>query len=214
MSYYTSELPRTRGNLIVVSGPSGSGKNSILALVRQSLPGLTYSVSATTRSPRKGEVDGVHYFFLDRDEFASRLGSGGFLEHAEFCGNMYGTPRAFVEEKLAAGQDVIMDIEIRGADQVRESMPDAVFIFLMPPSLEELRSRIERRGSEPADVIDQRLNKAMVEIPEVFRYDYVVLNQNLEEAAARVRSIILAERSRVAKCDCEGFIRSFPRKKD
>lgn len=214
MSYYTSELPRTRGNLIVVSGPSGSGKNSILALVRQSLPGLTYSVSATTRSPRKGEVDGVHYFFLDRDEFASRLGSGGFLEHAEFCGNMYGTPRAFVEEKLAAGQDVIMDIEIRGADQVRESMPGAVFIFLMPPSLEELRSRIERRGSEPADVIDQRLNKAMVEIPEVFRYDYVVLNQNLEEAAARVRSIILAERSRVAKCDCEGFIRSFPRKKD
>lgn len=206
-----AELPRTRGNLFVVSGPSGSGKNSILALVRQSLPDLTYSISATTRAPRRNEVDGVHYSFLTKEEFAERLRGGGFLEHAEYCGHSYGTPRAFVEDKLCAGKDVIMDIEIRGADQVRIAMPEAVFIFLMPPSIEELANRIRRRGTESAEAMEQRLKKATEEIPSVFRYDYVVLNQNLEEAASRVRSIILAERSRVAKCDCAAFICSISR---
>lgn len=133
------------------------------------------------------------------------------MEHAEYCGHSYGTPRAFVEDKLCAGKDVIMDIEIRGADQVRIAMPEAVFIFLMPPSIEELANRIRRRGTESAEAMEQRLKKATEEIPSVFRYDYVVLNQNLEEAASRVRSIILAERSRVAKCDCAAFICSISR---
>jgi len=206
MSDNAAGIPRTRGTLFVVSGPSGSGKNSILALVRQSMPDLVYSISATTRSPRRNEVDGVHYWFISREEFAERLAHDGFLEHAEFCGHLYGTPRAHVEEALASGKDVIMDIETRGAQQVREAMPDAVLIFLMPPSIEELRNRITKRGTESPEVIGERLRKATEEIPLVFRYDYVVLNQNLEEAAAMVRAIILAERSRVAKCDCAAFI--------
>ena len=209
MSVEHVEFPRTRGTLIVISGPSGSGKNSVLAKVRQSVPDLAYSVSATTRAPRNGEIDGVHYFFISHDEFVSRMEAGGFLETAEFCGNYYGTPRSMVDSRLSAGEDVIMDIEIRGADQVRAAMPDAVFIFLMPPSLAELRVRIERRGSESPEAVERRLAKAVEEIPAVFRYDYVVLNRNLDHAARQISAIILAERARVSRCECGCFVRRF-----
>ena len=209
MSGERVEFPRTRGNLIVISGPSGSGKNSVLARVRDSVPNLTYSVSATTRTPREGELDGVHYFFVKHDEFVLRMEAGEFLETAEFCGNYYGTPRSLVERSLSAGDDVIMDIEIRGADQVRAAMPDAVFIFLVPPSYAELRARIERRGSESQDAVERRLAKAVEEIPAVFRYDYVVMNYDLNRAVDQIRSIILAERARVSRCDCGCFVRRF-----
>ncbi|MEA4882897.1 MAG: guanylate kinase [Clostridia bacterium] len=200
-------MPRTRGNLIVLSGPSGSGKNSVLARVRAEVPGLAYSISATTRAPRIGESNGLNYFFLSRGAFEARMEQGGFLETAEFCGNLYGTPKAFVDEKLAAGEDVIMDIEISGAIQVRRSMPEAIFVFLMPPSIAELRARIERRGSESREAIERRLAVAVQEVREVFRYDYVVLNSDLASAVERVKAIILAERARVPRCDCEGHIR-------
>ncbi len=209
MSGERVEFPRTRGNLIVISGPSGSGKNSVLARVRDSVPNLTYSVSATTRAPREGELDGVHYFFVKHDEFVLMMEADEFLETAEFCGNYYGTPRSLVERSLSAGEDVIMDIEIRGADQVRAAMPDAVFIFLVPPSYAELRARIERRGSESAEAVERRLAKAVEEIPAVFRYDYVVMNYDLNRAVDQIRSIILAERARVSKCDCGSFVRRF-----
>jgi guanylate kinase len=209
MSGERIEFPRTRGNLIVISGPSGSGKNSVLARVRQGVPNLTYSVSATTRAPREGELDGVHYFFVKHDEFVSRMEAGDFLETAEFCGNYYGTPRSLVERSLSAGDDVIMDIEIRGADQVRAAMPGAVFIFLVPPSYAELRARIERRGSESPEAVERRLAKAVEEIPAVFRYDYVVMNYDLGQAVDQIRSIILAERARVSRCDCGSFVRRF-----
>ncbi|MBP7784822.1 MAG: guanylate kinase [Firmicutes bacterium] len=202
-------FPRTRGNLIVISGPSGSGKNSVLARVRESVPNLTYSISATTRAPREGELDGVHYFFVKHDEFVLRMEAGEFLEMAEFCGNYYGTPRSLIERSLSAGEDVIMDIEIRGADQVRAAMPDAVFIFLVPPSYAELRARIERRGSESREAVERRLAKAVEEIPAVFRYDYVVMNHDLNRAVDQIRSIILAERARVSRCDCACFVRRF-----
>jgi guanylate kinase len=209
MSGERVEFPRTRGNLIVISGPSGSGKNSVLARVRQGVPNLTYSVSATTRAPREGELEGVHYFFVKHDEFVSRMEAGDFLETAEFCGNYYGTPRSLVERSLSAGDDVIMDIEIRGADQVRAAMPGAVFIFLVPPSYAELRARIERRGSESPEAVERRLAKAVEEIPAVFRYDYVVMNYDLGQAVDQIRSIILAERARVSRCDCGSFVRRF-----
>lgn len=193
----------------MISGPSGSGKNSVLAKVRQSVPDLTYSVSATTRAPRHGEMDGVHYFFVKHDEFIARMEAGDFLETAEFCGNYYGTLRSLVEKRLDAGEDVIMDIEIRGADQVREAMPEAVFIFLAPPSYAELEARIKRRGSESPEAVRRRLAKSVEEIPAVFRYDYVVMNSDLDHAADQIRSIILAERSRVSRCDCAAFVRRF-----
>ena len=193
----------------MISGPSGSGKNSVLARVMDSVPKLTYSVSATTRDPREGELDAVHYFFVGRDEFVSMMEAGDFLETAEFCGNYYGTPRSLVERSLSAGEDVIMDIEIRGADQVRAAMPDAVFIFLVPPSYAELRARIERRGSESSEAVERRLAKAVEEIPAVFRYDYVVMNYDLNRAVDQIRSIILAERARVSRCDCARFVRRF-----
>jgi len=209
MSGERVEFPRTRGNLIVISGPSGSGKNSVLARVRDSVPNLTYSISATTRAPREGELDGVHYYFVKHDEFVLRMEAGEFLETAEFCGSYYGTPRSLVERSLSAGEDVIMDVEIRGADQVRAAMHDAVFIFLVPPSYAELRARIERRGSESAEAVERRLAKAVEEIPAVFRYDYVVMNYDLNRAVDQIRSIILAERARVSRCDCARFVRRF-----
>lgn len=181
----------------------------MLAKVRQSVPDLTYSVSATTRAPRHGEMDGVHYFFVKHDEFIARMEAGDFLEAAEFCGNYYGTLRSLVEKRLDAGEDVIMDIEIRGADQVREAMPQAVFIFLAPPSYAELEARIKRRGSESPEAVRRRLAKSVEEIPAVFRYDYVVMNSDLDHAADQIRSIILAERSRVSRCDCAAFVRRF-----
>lgn len=202
-------FPRTRGNLVVISGPSGSGKNTVLGRVLQTVPDLAYSISATTRLPREGEVDGRSYFFLEKDEFLAQRETGGFLETAEFCGNCYGTPRAFVEERLAAGEDVIMDIEIQGAEQVKQSMPEAVFIFLMPPSFAELHARIEHRGADSPEAIERRLRRAVDEVSTVVRYDYVVLNSDVDTATRQVEAIIMAERARVTRCACDSFVRGF-----
>lgn len=172
-----------RGKLIVVSGPSGSGKGTILSEVLKS-PDYVYSVSATTRSPRKGEIDGKHYFFLARDEFEQRIASGGFVEYAEYNGNYYGTPTEFVEHNLDEGKNVILEIEVQGAMQIKKTVPDALFVFMTPESREELEDRLRARGTEEEEVIQRRLSIADREIPSALLYDYVIFNRRGEQPKA------------------------------
>ncbi|HHV44639.1 MAG TPA: guanylate kinase [Firmicutes bacterium] len=185
------------GTLLVVSGPSGVGKNTVLREFCLRHPEVRYSISATTRSPRAQEVHGKDYYFLTRQEFTKGIAEGRFLEWAEFCGNLYGTPRDFVEEHLAAGVDLVMDIEIQGALQVKERMPAAVLVFLLPPSLEELERRIQGRGTEDAKSISSRLQVAIGELQMVERYDYAVVNDDVAAAAEKLWSILTAAKARI-----------------
>ncbi len=184
-----------KGILFVVSGPSGCGKGTVLAQVLQD-PNLYYSVSATTRSMREGEVDGVNYQFLDRAQFETLIENDGMLEHAEYCGNYYGTPRKPVEEHLAAGHHVVLEIDVVGAMHVKEKCPDAVLLFLMPPSIDVLKKRLVGRGTESPDVVEKRVAQAEREIQCAHQYDYAVVNDVLEDAVADVRAIIRAEECR------------------
>ena len=164
MTSNTNTLERERGILIVLSGPSGVGKGTVCAALRKVAPDIVYSVSATTRSPRQGEVDGVNYFFKTREQFQQMIETDEVLEWAEYVGNFYGTPRRFVEETLRSGQDVILEIEVQGALQVKQKFAEGVFIFLLPPSLDELENRIVTRGTETDEVIRSRMSVAMDEI--------------------------------------------------
>ena len=181
-----------KGILIVVSAPSGCGKGTILAEVMKDEK-FYYSVSATTRSPRPGETDGVNYHFLGREQFEKLIKTGGMLEYAEYCGNYYGTPRDKVLEKINEGKNVILEIEVQGAMQIREKCPEAVFVFIAPPSVAELRNRLEKRGTETPEVINQRVSEAAQEISFAYRYDYVVVNNILEDAVNDFISVIRAE---------------------
>lgn len=181
-----------KGILIVVSAPSGCGKGTILAEVMKDEK-FYYSVSATTRSPRPGEIDGVNYHFLGREQFEELIKTGGMLEYAEYCGNYYGTPRDKVLEKINEGKNVILEIEVQGAMQIREKCPEAVFVFIAPPSVAELRNRLEKRGTETPEVINQRVSEAAQEISFAYRYDYVVVNNILEDAVNDFISVIRAE---------------------
>ena len=181
-----------KGILIVVSAPSGCGKGTILAEVLKDEK-FYYSVSATTRSPRPGETDGVNYHFLGREQFEELIKTGGMLEYAEYCGNYYGTPRDKVLEKINEGKNVILEIEVQGAMQIREKCPEAVFVFIAPPSVAELRNRLEKRGTETPEVINQRVSEAAQEISFAYRYDYVVVNNILEDAVNDFISVIRAE---------------------
>lgn len=185
-----------RGHLIVLSGPSGVGKGTVCSALRKRASDLVYSVSATTRKPRAGEVDGVNYFFKTHEQFQTMIANNELLEWAQYVNNFYGTPRAFVEETLASGKDVILEIEVQGALQVKQKFPDGVFIFLMPPNLEELRSRIEGRGTETSDVVDQRMLTAIDEIRTLEQYDYAVVNDQVELACDRILAILVAEHCR------------------
>lgn len=191
----------TKGKLFVISGPSGAGKGTICnALMADADPDeLCLSISVTTREPRKGEVDGVNYYFLTEDEFSDLLARDGLLEFAEVYGHHYGTPKEKVIEKLNAGIDVILEIEMQGALKIRKSYPDGVFIFILPPSMAELRKRITGRGTETQEAIDYRLSQALSEIAYIDKYDYAVVNGKLEEAVERVRAIIKAEHSKVTQ---------------
>lgn len=190
-------MKKQRGLLIVLSGPSGVGKGTVRKeLFSQANTNYEYSISMTTRNPREGEVDGVDYFFKSREEFEALIEQGGLLEHAEFVGNYYGTPLAYVNETLDAGRDVFLEIEVQGAKQIREKAPDALFIFLAPPSLSELKSRLVGRGTETADVIAKRIATAEEELEMMSLYDYVVENDEVTNACDKINAIIKAEHCR------------------
>lgn len=185
-----------KGKLFILSGPSGAGKGTICKeLLAQT--DLELSVSMTTRQPREGEIHGVHYYFVTEKEFVKRIGADGFLEHAEVYGRRYGTPKEPVIDKLKQGIDVILEIDIQGALKVKENYPDGVFIFILPPSMAELRKRLTGRGTETAEAIEMRLGETLKELSFIEKYDYCVVNGELDEAVARVKAIVIAEHSRV-----------------
>lgn len=186
------------GKLFVFSGPSGAGKGTICKRLLEENKELAISVSMTTRAPRNGEVEGVSYFFTDKESFLKRIDDGEFLEHAEVYGNYYGTPRGPVIDKLSKGIDVILEIDMQGAIKVKENYPEGVFIFILPPSMSELRKRLTGRGTETEEAIELRLGETLKELSYIEKYDYCVVNGELDEAVARVKSIVVAEHSKVA----------------
>lgn len=192
-----------KGLLLVISGPSGSGKGTVLKELFKINKNLAYSVSATTRNARPGEVEGRDYFFLSLNEFESMIEKDGLLEYANYCGNYYGTPRKAVEERRAAGMDVILEIDVQGALKIREKCPDAVMIFIMPPSLKVLAKRLRGRGTEDEEKVNKRLATAKNEIMSADKYDYIVVNDALEDAVNSVGSIIKAEKQ---KSSCNTYL--------
>ena len=187
-----------KGRLYVLSGPSGAGKGTICkAVMDQGDPELALSVSMTTRAPREGEVNGVSYYFVTQEEYDRTVAEDGFLEHAGIYGNCYGTPKAPALEKLNAGIDLILEIEMQGALQVKKSYPDARLIFILPPSLEVLKKRLRGRGTESEEQLKRRTGAAIEEIHRIVDYDYFVINDELQDAVARVNAIISAGRQEI-----------------
>ena len=182
----------SKGKLLVLSGPSGAGKSTVVSKLMGRRGDVCFSVSATTRAPRPGEQDGVNYFFVTRERFEEMVRTGELLEHAEYVGNCYGTPRAYVEQRLEAGYNVILDIEVQGARQVMEAAPEAVLVFLIPPTLAELERRLRARGTESDEVIRGRLERAKEECRSDF-YRYIVINDDADTAAKELDAIITAE---------------------
>ncbi len=188
---------KTRGSLIVLSGFAGVGKGTVLKSLFETQEGYAYSVSATTRQPRPGEVDGVHYFFVSKERFEEMIRDDELLEHASYVGNYYGTPRAYVEQKLDEGFDVILEIEVQGALKIKEKVPEAVLIYMLPPSADILYERLKGRGTETDEVIGRRMKKAAQEAESVEQYDYMVVNDDADECAARLHALIRSQRQRV-----------------
>ena len=185
---------KKKGNLIVISGPSGTGKGTIVKEILKKDDNLVISVSATTRSPRTGELNGKDYHFLNKDDFKALIKNDGLLEYAEYCDNFYGTPKSVVEKALNNGNDVILEIEVQGAQKIREKCPDSVSIFVAPPSMQELRARLKNRSTESDDIIDKRTAQAAIELKCANDYNYIVVNDRLDKCVQDVLSIINAER--------------------
>lgn len=189
---------KKQGILLIISGPSGAGKGTVVEqLCRED--DFSLSISATTRKPREYEKDGVHYFFHTKEEFERMRDRSELLEWAEFCGNYYGTPRKYVTEQLMAGRNVILEIEVQGALQVKEIYPDGVLIFLVPPNLEELGNRLTKRGTEDKETINRRLRRALEEMELVERYDYLVINDTVAQAAEDIFTIVAAEKMKCSR---------------
>jgi guanylate kinase len=190
-------MEHEKGLLIVLSGPSGVGKGTVRKKIfSQPDVNFEYSISVTTRKPREGEVDGVDYFFKTREEFEKMIQNDELLEYAEYVGNYYGTPIDYVQKTLNEGKDVFLEIEVKGAKQVREKFPDGLFIFLAPPSLSELQQRIVSRGTESKELILNRMDEARKEIEMMELYDYVVENDEVDKACERIKAIVVAEHCR------------------
>lgn len=187
------------GLLVVISGPSGAGKGTLCKRLKSERKDLNVSVSATTRKPREGEVEGESYFFISEDEFIKKINNDEFLEYACVYGNYYGTPKKEVFKQLEDGNDIILEIDIQGALQVKKNYPIGVFIFILPPSLKELQNRIEGRGTDTKEVILKRMQCAYDELNYAFEYDYVVLNDEVETAVQKIQCIINAEKNRAIR---------------
>lgn len=185
-----------KGLLVVLSGPSGTGKGTVIRQILEDNQQVRLSISATTRQPREGENHGEHYFFVSRDEFETMIQDNAVLEYAEYCGRYYGTPKAPIDNWRANGDDVILEIEVQGGAQVKEKCPDCVTIFILPPSEEELENRLRGRGTEDEETIQKRLAAAKEELKEADRYDYNVVNNDVAETAAEIMEILRREREK------------------
>jgi guanylate kinase len=193
------ERPMNKGILVVVSGFSGAGKGTVMKRLMEKYDGYALSVSATTRKPRPGEEDGREYFFRTRDEFEKLIEEDALLEYAQYVENYYGTPRSYVEEQLQAGRNVILEIEIQGAMKIKEKIPEALLVFVTPPTVEELERRLTGRGTETAQVIADRLARAGEEAEGMGQYDYILVNDTVEECVDHLHQIIVSEHSRVSR---------------
>ncbi len=190
-----------RGSVIVISGPSGSGKGTIIDQVLKKNPNCWLSVSTTSRPIRTNDIPGVTYNFVTKAEFEEKIKENYFLEYNNYAGNYYGTPKEFINKKIEAGMDVILEIEINGAQNIKKLIPEAIFIFIMPPSIEIMKERLRNRGTDSEEKILERFKIAYQEINEVTKYNYVVVNDKLEEAVEKVNSILLAEKCRVDRIE-------------
>lgn len=188
-----------QGILIVISGPSGTGKGTICRELLRSNPQLKYSISATTRQARDGEVDGVNYLFVAKDQFQNMIENDDLLEWAEVYGNFYGTPRHYVLEQLEKGYDVVLEIDTQGAMKVKEKFPEGIYIYIIPPSLDELADRIHKRGTDSLEVIQKRLQSVSAELTQAQNYHYIVVNDQVAEAVRKVETIIAAEKLRAER---------------
>jgi len=195
-------MSNNKGLILVISGPAGSGKSTVNRFIREN-PDYIFSVSRTTRYMRPGEIDGVDYYFVTKDDFNKKLAEDDFLEHAEYCGEMYGTPKSLVYEQIEKGKNVILEIEVEGAMQVKEKCPDAVLIMLLPPSFKVQEERLRGRGTEPEDKILKRLEKSRREIPFASKYDYIVFNADgrSKEAADDIFAIVRSEKLAASRID-------------